>query len=91
MKAIATTHMSSKGQIVIPENIRKQLNLKEGTQFVVVGENDVVMLKTIEAPIMEDFDKLIQQARAQAKNVGLRSRTLKQQSKKPVVMSESSH
>ena len=45
MKALATTRMSSKGQIVIPENIRKQLNLKEGTQFVVVGENDVVMLR----------------------------------------------
>ena len=77
MKAIATTHMSSKGQIVIPENIRKQLNLKEGTQFVVVGENDVVMLKTIEAPIMEDFDNLIHQARAQAKNVGLKKSDIK--------------
>ncbi|PKO10337.1 MAG: AbrB family transcriptional regulator [Chloroflexi bacterium HGW-Chloroflexi-2] len=82
MKAIATTHMSSKGQIVIPENIRKQLNLKEGTQFVVVGENDVVMLKTIEAPIMEDFDNLIQQARAQAKNVGLKKSDIKAAIKK---------
>lgn len=82
MKAIATTHMSSKGQIVIPENIRKQLNLKEGTHFVVVGENDVVMLKTIEAPIMEDFDNLIKQARAQAKNVGLKKSDIKAAIKK---------
>lgn len=82
MKTIATTHMSTKGQIVIPENIRKQLNLKEGTQFVVVGENDVVMLKTIEAPIMEDFDNLIQQARAQAKNVGLKKSDIKAAIKK---------
>lgn len=82
MKAFATTRMSSKGQIVIPENIRKQLNLKEGTQFVVVGENDVVMLKTIEAPIIEDFDNLIQQARAQAKNVGLKKSDIKAAIKK---------
>lgn len=82
MKALATTRMSSKGQIVIPENIRKQLNLKEGTQFVVVGENDVVMLKTIEAPIIEDFDNLIQQARAQAKNVGLKKSDIKAAIKK---------
>lgn len=82
MKALATTRMSSKGQIVIPENIRKQLNLKEGTQFVVVGENDVVMLKTIEPPIIEDFDNLIQQARAQAKNVGLKKSDIKAAIKK---------
>jgi len=72
MNELATTRMSSKGQIVIPENIRKQLNLKEGTQFVVIGENDVVVLKTIEAPIMGDFDNLIQQAREQAKSAGLK-------------------
>lgn len=42
MNAFVTTRMSSKGQIVIPENIRKQLNLIEGTHFVVLGENDVV-------------------------------------------------
>lgn len=64
--------MSSKGQVVIPESIRKQLNLAEGTQFVVVGENDVVMLKVIEAPVISDFDNLIQQARAQAEAAGLK-------------------
>jgi AbrB family looped-hinge helix DNA binding protein len=72
MSALATTRMSSKGQIVIPENIRKQLNLVEGTQFVVVGEKDVLMLKTIEAPVISEFDDLIQQARAQAKIAGLK-------------------
>ncbi|MFQ5642061.1 MAG: AbrB/MazE/SpoVT family DNA-binding domain-containing protein, partial [bacterium] len=39
--------MSSKGQVVIPENIRKRLQLKTGSQFVVVGDNDVVILKAI--------------------------------------------
>lgn len=73
MTIVATTRMSSKGQIVIPESIRKQLNLIEGTQFVVVGENGVVMLKTIEAPVISDFDDLIQKARAQAKAAGLKT------------------
>jgi AbrB family looped-hinge helix DNA binding protein len=71
METIATTRMSSKGQIVIPENIRKRLNLKEGAQFVVVGEGDVVILKAIAAPDMDIFDALIQQARQQAKAAGL--------------------
>lgn len=33
----ATTRMSSKGQIVIPETIRKRLNIQPGAQFIVVG------------------------------------------------------
>ena len=73
MDNLATTRMSSKGQIVIPETIRKRLNLKEGAQFVVVGEGDVVILKTISAPSMETFDSLIQEARRQAKIAGLAS------------------
>ena len=68
----ATTRMSSKGQVVIPEAIRKQLNLKAGAQFVVVGEDDVVILKAIASPDMEAFDALIQQARQQAKLAGLK-------------------
>ncbi len=72
MNTLATTRMSSKGQIVIPETIRKQLNLKAGAQFVVVGQDDVVILKTITAPGMGTFDDLIQQARQQAKLAGLK-------------------
>ncbi len=70
--ALATTRMSSKGQIVIPEAIRKRLNLRPGVQFVVVGEEDVVILKAINSPGMEAFDKLIRQARQQAKMADLK-------------------
>jgi len=72
MNTLATTKMSSKGQIVIPETIRKQLNLKAGAQFVVVGNDDVVILKAITTPDIEPFDSLIQQARQQAKLAGLK-------------------
>ena len=71
MESFATTRMSSKGQIVIPESIRKQLNLKEGAQFIVVGEDDVVILKAITSPSMDAFDNLIKKARRQAKDAGL--------------------
>jgi AbrB family looped-hinge helix DNA binding protein len=72
METLSTTRMSSKGQIVIPESIRKQLHLKEGTQFVVIGEGDVVILKTISTLNMEAFDTLIERARKQAKIAGLK-------------------
>ena len=71
METVATTRMSSKGQIVIPEAIRKRLNLNAGAQFIVVGEGDVVILKAISIPDMEAFATLIQQARQQAKAAGL--------------------
>lgn len=72
MAPLATTKMSSKGQIVIPEDIRKRLGLKPGTQFVVVGQNDVVILKTITQPSMTEFDQLISEARKQAKKAGIK-------------------
>jgi len=64
----ATTRMSSKGQVVIPEEIRNRLGLTEGTQFVVMGDKGVVILKTLTPPKMSDFDTLVEQARRQARS-----------------------
>jgi AbrB family looped-hinge helix DNA binding protein len=72
MPHVATTRMSSKGQVVIPEDIRKQLRLKAGSQFVVLGKDDVVILKAISPPAMEEFDSLIAAARKGAKQAGMK-------------------
>lgn len=72
MALIATTKMSSKGQVVIPEEIRRRLGLKAGSQFVVVGEKGVVILKAISPPSMTEFDELISEARKQARSAGMR-------------------
>jgi len=72
METLATTRMSSKGQVVIPEDIRNQLGLEAGVQFLVVGENDVVILKTISPPAMSEFDSIIRRARSQAKANGMK-------------------
>ena len=69
---VSTTKMSSKGQVVIPEQIREQLSLEAGSQFVVVGDKDVVILKRVTAPALNEFDNLIRQARSQARSVGLK-------------------
>ncbi len=73
MQTVATTRMSSKGQVVIPEEVRTRLGLKEGAHFAVVGEGDVVILKAIAPPSMEQFRDLIRKARRQAKNAGMKS------------------
>jgi AbrB family looped-hinge helix DNA binding protein len=72
MANVSTTKMSSKGQVVIPENIRKQLNLKVGAQFVVVGEKDVVVLKNISPPSLDEFGDLIAEARKKGKQAGIK-------------------
>lgn len=77
MANVSTTKMSSKGQVVIPENIRKQLNLKAGTQFVVVGEKDVVILKNIAPPSLDEFGDLIAEARKKGKQAGIKKSDIK--------------
>ncbi|HTC19926.1 MAG TPA: AbrB/MazE/SpoVT family DNA-binding domain-containing protein [bacterium] len=68
---IATTKLSSKGQVVIPESIRKRLRLKEGDQFVVVGEGDSVIFKAIAPPSLDKLDGLLAKVRTQARKAGL--------------------
>lgn len=77
MANLATTKMSSKGQVVIPEEIRKRLKLKAGSQFVVVGDDDVVILKAISPPSLNEFDTLIAEARRQGKEAGLKQSDVK--------------
>lgn len=72
MRALSTAKMSSRGQIVIPEDIREKLGLKFGAQFMVIGEKDVVILKTITPPSMKEFNSIISNIRKQAKSVGLK-------------------
>ena len=72
MGSVATTKMSSKGQVVIPEDVRKQLGLKSGDQFVVIGRGDAVILKTIASPSMKEFDELMREARKMARKVGMK-------------------
>ena len=72
METLATTRMSSKGQVVIPESIRKRLDLKEGVQFLVIGDADVVILKVVVPPNLNEFRALIKEARRQAKEAGLK-------------------
>ena len=78
MTELATTKMSSKGQVVIPEDIRKRLGLAAGSQFVVVAGKDAVILKTISPPSMDEFDELIRKARQQARKAGMKQSDIKE-------------
>jgi len=71
MQTMFTTKMSSKGQVVIPEDIRKAMQLDKGVQFAVISEGDVILLKLLTPPSLKQFDSLIAKAREQVKESGI--------------------
>lgn len=72
MNQVATTKLSSKGQVVIPEIIRESLHFETGTQFVVIGLDDTIILKSITPPPMSKFKSLLAKAEKAAKVAGLK-------------------
>jgi len=42
---IDITKMSSKGQVVIPWDLRKDFNLKEGDKLIIIRKDDEIILK----------------------------------------------
>ena len=71
MATLSTSKLSSKGQVVIPEDIRNRLGLQPGDRFVVVGEGDTIVFKVLSMPAMDQFSDLIAQAQKVARQIGL--------------------
>ena len=53
--AVEMIKMSSKGQIVIPQDIRAEICASEGTMFAVVSGRDSIVLKKIIPPSKEEL------------------------------------
>ena len=68
MEKLEITSMSSRGQVVIPQDIRQHMGLKEGEKFIVVGEDDTVILKKLSMPSFKGFEKLMQKTQQFAKS-----------------------
>lgn len=77
MGQIEVTKMSSKGQVVLPQAIRERLHLSKGEKFIVLGDEDTVILKKIEAPSLERARKLMKASKAYAGKVGLKASDVK--------------
>ena len=63
------TAMSSRGQVVLPKKVRLDLNLTEGTQFIVLSDGGNILLKPVKTPSLSEFAGLLDKARAWAKRV----------------------
>ena len=66
------TRLSEKGQVVIPTEVRRKMGLKEGTRFLVIGLEDIIVLRRLQ--LSEEklrLKKLLAEARSSAKTHGL--------------------
>ena len=76
MSTVEITKVSSKGQFVIPLDIRKELNISIGAKFFVLTDGENILLKPVEEPRMSTFNKLILQSRKIAKDKNLKQSDL---------------
>lgn len=54
------TKISSKGQIVIPNRIRNELNLQEGSIIAVDKMKDMIIIKKIDEGLIKQFEESLE-------------------------------
>jgi AbrB family looped-hinge helix DNA binding protein len=68
MVEASTTKVSSKGQVVIPANVRKAANLKKGEKILAIAIDDMVVLKKI---IDKSFEETMKPVWTKVRQMGL--------------------
>ena len=62
--------VSSKGQISLPINVRRQLSIDAGDKLVLYASGDAIMLKTLKLPTAAEFEASLDEAQKWAASVG---------------------
>ena len=71
MENIEITSVSSRGQVVIPQALRDKMKIHAGEKFVVIGEDNTIVLKKLEIPSFSGINKLLKKTRDFAKKKGI--------------------
>lgn len=58
------TKISSKGQIVIPQKIRDQLEINEGSVIAVDISDNIIIMKKIDVDLVNQFKKSLSDLKA---------------------------
>lgn len=72
---VKVTSVSSKGQVVIPSDIREKLGISSGTNLLVLTDGSNLLLKPISIPKLKSFEQLIRDSRALASKKKLTKET----------------
>jgi AbrB family looped-hinge helix DNA binding protein len=53
------TTVSEKGQVVIPQELRRQLGIKPKSKFLIFGRGDTIIMKRLQLPdVKQEWEKL---------------------------------
>lgn len=73
---VTTIKMSSKGQIVIPQDVRNEADAGEGTVFAVIGSKDTIVLKKVETPskeeLIKNLERIAKEGQKRAERLGIK-------------------
>lgn len=64
----STTKVSSKGQVVIPANVRKAASLKKGEKILAIAIDDTIVLKKI---VDKSFEETMKPIWSRVRKLGL--------------------
>ncbi len=65
------TSLSSKGQMVLPKEIRDAMSLQVGSKLLVMSDGKSILIKPVYMPDDVEFAELMNQAELWAKKVGM--------------------
>lgn len=68
MVEASTTKVSSKGQVVIPANVRKAARLKKGEKLLAIAIDDTIVLKRI---VDKSFEETLKPVWDRVRRLGL--------------------
>ena len=74
--------IGERGQVVIPQSFRDEMSIHKGDKFMVLQRGDMLVLKKLRAPSIDDFDKMLKKSHAHAKKHKLTEKDLQDAIKK---------
>ncbi len=63
--------IGERGQVVIPQSVRDEMSIHKGDKFMVLKRGDMLVLKKLRAPSIDDFEKMLKKGHTHAKKHGL--------------------
>ncbi len=68
------TVVSSKGQVVIPQSIRKKMGIGPKTKLLIYGYGEAVIMKKFDVPdVLKDLERIYRNVDEKAKKLGILS------------------
>jgi antitoxin PrlF len=72
MSEVEMVTVSSRGQVSIPAEVRRELELEKGSKLLVVAEGDNILLKKVDASVLDkSLEEILQPMWEQAEDAGL--------------------